>query len=62
MKKAAAMVTGPMARPSRPSVRLTALAQPTMTKTAKGMKKNPRSGWTSLKKGRVRVVSKPGMT
>ena len=45
------MVTGPMARPSRPSVRLTALAHPTMTKTAKGMKKNPRFGWTILEKG-----------
>ena len=33
------MVTGPMARPSRPSVRLTALAHPTMTKTAKGDEK-----------------------
>ena len=54
------MVTGPMARPSRPSVRLTALAEPTMTKTANGIKSKPRSGCTSLKKGRVKVVSKPG--
>ena len=56
------MVTGPMARPSRPSVRFTALAVPTMIKTAKGMKNRPRSGCTFLKKGTVRVVSKAGLT
>ena len=38
-KLAAATITGTMARPSRPSVRFTALPKPTMMKAAKTTKK-----------------------
>ena len=44
-------MTGTMARPSSPSVRFTALEAPTMTKTAKTMKNQPRFSSTSFKKG-----------
>ena len=51
---------GPTARPSRPSVRLTALELPTMTSTANGMYRRPRSGMKFLKKGTLSFVEKPG--
>ena len=51
-------MTGTMARPSRPSVRFTALPAPTITKAPKRMKKMPRSITTSLKKGTARTVSR----
>ena len=38
------MTTGMIARPSRPSVRLTALLAPTMTKYVSAMKPNTPSG------------------
>jgi hypothetical protein len=41
-KLAAAIITGTIARPSRPSVRFTALPAPTMTKAPKNMKNQPR--------------------
>ena len=56
-KLAAAIITGTMARPSRPSVRLTALPAPTMTKAAIGTKKKmPTLRKASLKKGKVNDV------
>ena len=42
-KQLAAIITGTMASPSSPSVRLTALEAPTITSIPNGMKKNPRS-------------------
>ena len=46
-----AIITGMMASPSRPSVRFTALAAPTITRIAKGMKNSPKFSSTSLKTG-----------
>ena len=54
------MITGPMARPSKPSVRLTALDVPTITKTPKMIYTQPRSGEIFLKKGIVTRVLKSG--
>ena len=51
--EAAATMTGTIASPSRPSVRLTALPAPTITNAAIGMKKIPRLRSTSLKNGKV---------
>ena len=53
-------MTGPMARPSKPSVRLTALDVPTMTRAAKRTYPQPRSGVIFLKNGTVTWVSKSG--
>ncbi|MNL78828.1 hypothetical protein D3C87_2053100 [compost metagenome] len=50
---AAAIITGTMASPSRPSVRLTALPAETMTKPPKTMKNRPRSMLKSLRKGKA---------
>ena len=55
-KLAAAIITGTMARPSRPSVKFTALPAPTMTKAAKGTKNQPRLKRKSLKKGNASEV------
>ena len=52
-KEAAAIMIGTMARPSRPSVRFTALPAPTMTTQAKGMKNQPRLIKRSLMNGKV---------
>ena len=60
-KVAAAMITGTMARPSRPSVRLTALPAPTITKMPTRMKKKPSGMTTVLKKGTVSDEEKPGV-
>ena len=57
-KEAAAIMIGTMARPSSPSVRLTALPAPTMTKQANGMKNQPRLISKSLKNGKVSDVAK----
>ena len=57
---AAAVITGPMAKPSRPSVRFTALEVPTTTNTAKGTYQMPKSGCTFLKKGTATVLLKSG--
>ena len=35
-------MTGTVAKPSKPSVKLTALEDPTITKTEKGMKNHPK--------------------
>ena len=50
-KQPAAIITGTMASPSSPSVRLTAFEAPTITNIANGMKNQPRSISTSLKNG-----------
>ena len=52
---------GPMASPSRPSVRLTALAAPTITKIVKRTYPQPRSGSMVLKKGIVIASLKFGL-
>ena len=56
-KQAAAIITGTIARPSNPSVRLTAFDAPTMTKMAKGMKNQPRLRRRFLKKGTDRLAA-----
>ena len=56
-KLAAAIITGTMARPSRPSVRFTALPAPTMMKAAKNTKNQPRLSTTSLKNGNTSVIA-----
>ncbi len=55
-KLAAAIITGTMARPSRPSVKFTALPAPTMMKAAKNTKNQPRLSTTSLKNGNTSVI------
>ena len=49
-------MTGTMARPSSPSVRLTALLAPTMTKTAIGTKNQPSAISRSFMNGTARPV------
>ncbi|MBS1223487.1 MAG: hypothetical protein H6R24_165 [Proteobacteria bacterium] len=51
------MAVGTMASPSNPSVRLTALLEPTMTKYASGIKSQPRFRATFLKNGTINWVS-----
>ena len=46
----------PMAKPSRPSVRLTALQEPTTTKTTQNTKNGPRLMIKFLKNGTSRLV------
>ena len=55
------VIAGPMARPSRPSVRLTAFAAPTMMKVDRSTYPHPRSGRTVLKKGIVTLELNPGL-
>ena len=55
-KLAAAIITGTMARPSRPSVRFTALPAPTMMKIANSTKNQPRLITSSLKNGNTSEV------
>ena len=45
-----------MANPSKPSVRLTALDDPTITKTENGIKNHPRLMIRFLKKGKYKLV------
>src|SRR5579863_2145326 len=52
-------ISEPIASPSRPSVKLTALQQPIMIKMAQGMNRIPKSGFIFLKKGKVMVVDAP---
>ena len=44
-----ATITGPMARPSKPSVKLTALLVPTMTKYTQGIYNKPKEILTLFK-------------
>src|SRR5262252_6724227 len=52
-KQPAAIITGTMASPSRPSVRFTALPAPTMMNAPNTMKNQPSGSTSSLKKGKV---------
>ena len=64
-KLAAAIMTGTIASPSRPSVRLTALPAPTMTKAPKITKNQPKLNTISLKNGiasEVEDASRPSRT
>ena len=56
-KLSAAMITGTMASPSRPSVRFTALPAPTMMKAPNTRKNQPSGSTSSLKKGNVSEVA-----
>src|SRR5216117_3961169 len=55
-KLAAAIMTGTMARPSRPSVRFTALPAPTITKAPKITKNQPKLNTMSFRNG---IASEP---
>ena len=59
-KLAAAMITGTIARPSSPSVRLTALPAPTITSAASGTNSQPSWISTSLRKGSARALDNWG--
>ena len=52
VKDNATNITGTVARPSKPSVRLTAFDEPIMTNKPKGMKKSPICQIKFLKKGK----------
>ena len=54
-----AVTMGPMARPSRPSVRFTALDAPTITRTENGTQSQPRVRSQPLKNGMASPVVKP---
>ena len=49
-------MTGTVAKPSKPSVRFTALEDPTITKTAKGIKNQLKFITKFLKNGKYRLV------
>ena len=53
----ATMAVGTIAKPSSPSVKLTALLVPTITKYVSGKNSKPSGNATSLKNGTIRVVS-----
>ena len=55
-KQAATNMTGTVAKPSRPSVRFTALDEPIITKTEKGIKNHPRFMIKFLKNGKYKFV------
>ena len=56
-KQAATSITGTVARPSKPSVRLTAFDDPIITNTEKGIKNHPRFMIKSLKNGNYKFVT-----
>ena len=60
-KTAAAIMTGPMASPSSPSVKFTAFEAPTITKTPKARKNQLKSINKLLKKGTAREVANSGL-
>ena len=57
----AAIITGTMASPSRPSVILTALPAPTMTNPPKTTKNQPRSKMSSFEKGKASFCESAGV-
>ena len=57
VKTTATNITGTVAKPSRPSVRFTALDEPTITNTEKGIKNQPRFINKSLKKGKYKFFN-----
>ena len=60
-KVAAAIITGTMARPSSPSVRLTALPAPAITRTPSSTNTPPSGSTTFLKNGTVSDEEKPAL-
>ena len=48
-------MTGTVAKPSSPSVRLTAFEETTITKAAKGIKNQPKLTTKFLKKGKYKL-------
>ena len=52
-KHTATNITGTVAKPSRPSVKFTALDDPIITKTANGIKNHPKFKNKFLKKGKI---------
>ena len=50
------IITGTIARPSKPSVRFTALEDPIIIKIPKGIKNQPKSTTKFLKKGNIKFV------
>ena len=52
VKEVATKITGTVARPSSPSVKFTALDDPTIMKIEKGIKKIPKYKTKFLKKGK----------
>ena len=52
----ATIITGTIANPSRPSVKLTAFDEPTIINTENGTKNQPRLITKSLKKGKYKFV------
>src|SRR6185437_8166842 len=54
-----AVTIGPIASPSSPSVRFTALEAPTITRIAKGIQTHPKVRSQPLKKGITTLVVKP---
>ena len=55
-KQAATNITGTVAKPSKPSVRLTAFDEPMITNTANGKKNHPRLMNKFLKNGKYKLV------
>ena len=55
-KQTATNITGTVAKPSNPSVRLTALDAPMMTNTEKGKKNHPKFMTKFLKNGKYKFV------
>ena len=55
-KHAATNITGTVAKPSNPSVRLSALDDPIITNTEKGIKNHPRFMIKFLKNGKYKFV------
>ena len=56
-KAAAAIIAGPIASPSSPSVRLTAFDAPVITSTPNGTKNQPRFSSTSFRNGTASVLA-----
>ena len=54
-KQAATNITGTVAKPSSPSVRLTALDEPIITNIANGTKNHPRFTIKFLKNGKYKL-------
>ena len=52
VKEIATNITGTVANPSRPSVKLTAFEEPTNIKRKNGIKNKPKCNVTFLKKGK----------
>ena len=55
-KQPATKITGTVAKPSSPSVRLTALEDPTITNTENGIKNHPKLTTKFLKNGKYKLV------